>query len=102
MSAVDDIWDNVGSLEFMELEEESIYNMQNKEKSFVFERLNDKWETIDGTIMELRDMDINHLSNSIKMIERGCRKKRISPNTITIYSKLHDELSRKFSNLAMR
>lgn len=61
-------------------------------KIFVFETLTDKWKTINGTILNPKDMNKNHIINSLNMMMRCCKEYKLNVNKYPIYKVLREEL----------
>lgn len=80
----------IGSLEH----EDYYINNINKPK-YIFQTLNNKWKTKDGTIMKLSEMKTSHIINCLNMINKQCNKECWKPNTFPIYNNLRNELQKR-------
>lgn len=63
--------------------------------SYVFENCTDKWKTVDGTKLYPKEMSTLHIRNSVRMIERICKRWRLKPNYYPIYKSLRAELRKR-------
>lgn len=60
-------------------------------KKYSFEELTDHWMTRDGRAIKPADMEDNHITNTIRMIEGICESEDWDPNKYQIYRVLCDE-----------
>lgn len=67
----------------------------NKENKYTFQQCTDKWVTINGEVLELKDMSTEHLINSIHMIERICAHEKWNCKDFVIYRNLLKELKNR-------
>ena len=62
---------------------------------YIFQDCADKWIMQDRTEIKVEDMSINHINNSIKMIDRICINEGINANHYQIYKMLCGELNKR-------
>lgn len=49
------------------------------------------WKTKEGKEINIKDMDTNHLKNTLKFIEKECKKNEKNPYDYTVYLNMKEE-----------